>query len=102
MGATNIYFTDFFDVSPVALEEYGAFDVSLIGDLPLFVDPFLLFNSENPTYQALHGEIIRYMRFLKDVTLSERLTEPLVSSATCWRSKRQRLFFFLGNRIGND
>jgi len=64
---TDIYFSDYFRVSPDTLEEYGAFDISLVGDLPLFVDPFLLFNSENPTYQALHAEIIRYMRFLKDV-----------------------------------
>jgi hypothetical protein len=71
MGLINIYFTDFFGVPPDALEEYGAFDVSLVGDLPLFVDPFLLFNSENPAYQALHSEIIRYMRFLKDVTCSD-------------------------------
>src|SRR4051794_8696919 len=32
---------------------YGAVVVSLIGDLPLFIDPFLLFNSDNPIYQQL-------------------------------------------------
>lgn len=45
----NVYFSDFFSVDPVIMAEYGAFDVSLINDLPLFVDPFLLFNSEDPT-----------------------------------------------------
>jgi hypothetical protein len=55
---TDIYFSDYFSVSPDTIEEYGAFDVSLINDLPLFVDPFLLFNSENQTYQELHAEII--------------------------------------------
>ncbi len=35
--ATPIYFSDFFDVSTEALEEYGAFNVSLINDLPLFI-----------------------------------------------------------------
>lgn len=62
----RIYFTDFFGVSPDLLEEYGAFDVSLVNDLPLFIDPFLLFNSENPVYQQLHEEIIDYLRFLRD------------------------------------
>lgn len=63
--SARIYFTDFFGVPPTMLEEYGAFDVSLVNDLPLFVDPFLLFNSENPVYLQLHEEIIRYLRFLR-------------------------------------
>lgn len=65
----QIYFTDFFGVDPVILEEYGAFDVSLVNDLPLFIDPFLLFNSEKTEYQKLHEEIIRYLRFLRDKAL---------------------------------
>ena len=43
---SQIYFSDAFEVSPQILEEYGAFDVSLLNDLPLFIDPFLLFNSK--------------------------------------------------------
>jgi hypothetical protein len=44
----GIYFSDIFGVDPETLDQYGAFDVSLVNDLPLFVDPFLLFNSDNP------------------------------------------------------
>jgi hypothetical protein len=66
VATAQIYFSDFFDASPALLEAYGAFDVSLINDLPLFIDPFLLFNSRNPAYQRLHEEIIRYLRFLRD------------------------------------
>ncbi|WP_163579334.1 hypothetical protein, partial [Klebsiella pneumoniae] len=40
----NIYFSDLFSVPPKILEEYGAFDVALVNDLPLFVDPFLLYD----------------------------------------------------------
>ena len=65
-ATAQIYFSDFFDVSSALLEAYGAFDVSLINDLPLFIDPFLLFNSRNQEYQRLHDEIIRYLRFLRD------------------------------------
>lgn len=67
--STRIHFTDFFGVDPAVLEAHGAFNVSLINDLPLFVDPFLLFDSTNPTYRALHDEIIRYVRFLRDRAL---------------------------------
>lgn len=65
MTSIKIYFTDFYSVDPEKLREYGAFNISLLNDLPLFVDPFLLFNSENAQYQKLHDEIIKYMLFLK-------------------------------------
>jgi len=38
----KLYFSDFFEVSPEVIEKYGAFNPSLINDLPLFIDPFLL------------------------------------------------------------
>ena len=38
----EIYFSDVFEVPPESLEEYGAFNISLITDLPLFIDPFSL------------------------------------------------------------
>ena len=34
----KVYFTDWFNVDPDVLEEYGAFNISLINDLPLFID----------------------------------------------------------------
>jgi hypothetical protein len=74
----DIYFTDYFKVPLGEVDAYGAFDISLINDLPLFIDPFLLFNSDNATYQELHDDIIRYMRFLKGLAASSRLTDALV------------------------
>lgn len=74
----DIYFSDYFSISPEILNKYGAFDISLVSDLPLFVDPFLLFNSKNQTYQRLHAEIIKYMRFLKDVSVEEDIPEALL------------------------
>lgn len=62
-----IYFSDFFGVEPPTLEEYGAFNISLINDLPLFVDPFLLFDSVDEEYVKLHAEIIKYVKFLRDI-----------------------------------
>ena len=50
----NVLFSDVFKVDPAAVEAHGAFDVALVADLPLFVDPFLIFNSPDPTYQKLH------------------------------------------------
>lgn len=61
----KIYFTDFFNIDLSKLEDYGAFNVSLINDLPLFIDPFLLFGSKKPEYQELHNSILKYLTFLK-------------------------------------
>ncbi len=76
----DIYFSDFFRVSPDLLEEHGAFDISLVNDLPLFIDPFLLFNSDNPSYQELHEGLIRYMRFLKSVSGDPSIKPPLLEA----------------------
>ena len=80
MPDTNIYFSDFFEVSPESLEEHGSFNVSLVNDLPLFVDPFLLFNSDNKQYQLLHDEIIKYMRFLKVISAANNIPEALLKA----------------------
>lgn len=48
MEELKIYFSDFFDLHEDIIESYGAVNISLINDMPLFVDPFLLFNSEKP------------------------------------------------------
>ena len=70
----KIYFSDFFNIDPIKLEEYGAFNVSLINDLPLFIDPFLLFGSDKDEYQKLHNEILEYLKFLKGKS-EEGITE---------------------------
>ncbi len=61
----KIYFTDFFNVPSETLDNYGAFNLSLINDLPVFIDPFLLFGSKKPEYQELHKSILVYLTFLK-------------------------------------
>lgn len=62
----KVYFSDYFNVPSSALSEYGAFNLSLINDLPVFIDPFLLFNSEKKEYQNLHNKIIEYITFLRE------------------------------------
>ncbi|HVS14232.1 MAG TPA: hypothetical protein VMV46_09925 [Thermoanaerobaculia bacterium] len=76
----DIYFSDHFQVDPADLEGHGAFDISLINDLPLFVDPFLLFNSDKAEYRDLHEGIIRYVRFLKEMSAKEDIDPALLDS----------------------
>lgn len=63
------YFSDYFEIERTTLEQYGAFDISLIADLPLFIDPFLLFQSDKPEYKKLHLDIIQYLKYLRDMSI---------------------------------
>ena len=88
----KIYFSDVFGLQPAVLEDYGAFNIALINDLPLFVDPFLLYNSQNDTYRSLHENIITYLCFLRDRAVAGELTPgPSNSGCTSRRSSRTGL-----------
>ena len=62
MGDIKVYFSDYFDIEEDVIESYGAVNISLINDLPLFIDPFLLFNSTDSEYQKIHHELPSGMR----------------------------------------
>ncbi|WP_312777199.1 hypothetical protein [Pseudescherichia sp.] len=78
MPKLRIYFSDFFNVEPEIIKSYGAFNISLINDLPLFIDPFLLFN--NDKYKDLHQNIIKYVSFLRDRSQHGELNRGLIKS----------------------
>lgn len=98
--APAIYFTDFFNVSEEILESYGAFNVSLINDLPLFVDPFLLFDSEDPIHRGLHEEIITYVKYLRDVSVHGDLGHAEMNTLFRFPEVRQNWLGF--SRSGNQ
>ena len=82
MNGLNIYFSDFFNVDEDIIESYGAVNISLINDMPLFVDPFLLFNSEKPEYQQIHRNIISYLLFLQEQ--AEQHPDPPPGMLATW------------------
>lgn len=76
-----MYFSDFFDIDENLIEEYGAINISLINDLPLFIDPFLLFNSNSEKFQQIHKEIIKYLLFLqKQASLHPTLQNGMMNA----------------------
>jgi hypothetical protein len=108
MNGLRLYFSDFFNVDADIIESYGAVNISLINDLPLFIDPFLLFNSEKAEYQAIHQAIIKYILFLK--AGAERYPIAPLGMLTAWyrfsEIKQTWLGFSLsgnsGRGLGND
>jgi len=95
----RIYFSDVFSVAPNVLEEYGAFNIALVNDLPLFVDPFLLYDSPNPVYKKLHDEIITYLCFLRDRAVADELTSGTISQWLLFKEVKQNWLGF--SKTGN-
>jgi hypothetical protein len=90
----NVYFSDCFKVNPSVLAEYGAFNISLITDLPLFIDPFLLFNSRKKEYQTLHSNMLNYLSFLKGKASSQNVDKGLLKSWYQFSEIKQNWFGF--------
>jgi len=85
----STFFSDRFEIDGTAVDDYGAFDISLIADLPLFIDPFLLFNSDKPEYQLLHDELIRYLVFLREKAKKGSVSEALLRAWYCFPEVKQ-------------
>ena len=96
----KLYFSDYFEIPKDYLDQYGAFDISLVADLPLFIDPFLLFRSEKPEYQALHHDIIHYLQYLRDISLYETIDHGRLKSLFYFSEIKQNYlgFTYIGNK----
>ena len=82
------------------MKDHGTFDVSLINDLPMFIDPFLLFNSEKPEYQVLHREMIKYLKFLRNKSIGSALDKGSIYAWYVFKEIKQNWlgFSLSGNR----
>lgn len=97
---STLYFSDVFGVAPEQLKAFGAFDVSLINDLPLSIDPFLLFHSPRPEYRAQHEQLMRYLTFLRGKACDGALDEGELKAWFTFPEIRQS---WLGYSLsGND
>lgn len=94
------FFSDYFQIEPKVLENFGVVNVSLVSDLPLFIDPFLLFNSKKPEYRALHDSIIQYLVFLRDKATDKTIDDALLKAWYCFPEVRQTWLGF--SEFGND
>ena len=80
----KIYICDHININESVLETYGALNISLFSDFPLFIDPFLLFENGKEEYKKLHVEILRYVGYLRDRVLENNLSKGDI----------QHLFYF--------
>ena len=83
------FLSDHFGIDKMAFENYGAVNVSVVNDLPLFIDPFLLFHSEKAEYVALHEQIIEYLVFLRDRAADGHVNEGQLRNWYCFPEVKQ-------------
>jgi hypothetical protein len=96
----KLYFADVFDVEEAVLEKYGAFNITLVNDLPLFVDPFLLFDSKDKKFQALHDDVVKYLCFLRDRAVADELTPAGIKHWLYFKEIKQNWLGF--SKTGNS
>ena len=68
----KLLFSEYFEIDDGVLDVYGALNICIDADLPLFIDPFLLFSSEKPEYIELHGQVVNHLIQLKKLAVSEQ------------------------------
>jgi hypothetical protein len=61
MMNSQLLFADYFGIDQKVMDDYGALNICLEADLPLFIDPFLLFSSDNEEYRKLHDKIVGHL-----------------------------------------
>ena len=60
----NYKFSDYFKISKNVMDENDIYDISIVSDTPVFIDPFLLYISNKFEYQNAHEQIMKYLLFL--------------------------------------
>ena len=60
------------------MDDYGAINISLLNDIPLFIDPFLLYASDKQEYKQLHEGILDYLLFLRDKAANGSVTKEKI------------------------
>lgn len=59
--SVQLLFSEYFNIDKNVMDDYGALNICIDADLPLFIDPFLLFASDKKEYVDLHEKIVTHL-----------------------------------------
>ena len=77
----DLYFTDYFEVEPTVLEDYGAFDISVWSRICRCSSTHSCSSmAAIPSHQQLHQQILDYLLFLRDRAAEEDLDPRLIDT----------------------
>jgi hypothetical protein len=68
--SVQLLFSDYFKIDRKTIDSYGALNICIDADLPLFIDPFLLFASKKNEYVNLHEKIVNHLINLKKLAVN--------------------------------
>ena len=74
--SVKLHFSEYFDISEDLLANHGALNICVDADLPVFIDPFLLFASKKSEYVKLHDLIVGHLIYLKSYAESASKPDP--------------------------
>lgn len=69
MNNNVVFFSEYFWINSDDNNQHDFFDIVLDMDLPIFIDPFLIFCSDKKEYQELYSHIINYLKFLTEKSI---------------------------------
>lgn len=67
--SVQLLFSEYFGIDKNVMDNYGALNICIEADLPLFIDPFLLFASEKKEYVELHDNIVDHLVSLRKLAV---------------------------------
>ncbi len=67
--SVQLLFSEYFGIDKSVMDDYGALNLCIEADLPLFIDPFLLFASEKEEYVELHENIVQHLISLRKLAV---------------------------------
>ncbi len=88
------FISDHFNIDADIFEQYGILNISIVNDLPLFIDPFLLFHSEKSEYVKLHESMINYLVFLRDRAAVGSVSDGDLLNWYCFKEVKQNWLGF--------
>ena len=88
------FINEYLGIDEQLLDEFGAFNIFIINDLPLFIDPFFLFHSQKEEYQSLHKSIVDYVIFLRTKAALGPTSTGLLQSWYCFSEVKQNWLGF--------
>lgn len=68
--SVQLLFSDYFKIDRKTIDDFGALNICIDADLPLFIDPFLLFASKKNEYVNLHEKIVNHLVNLKKLAVN--------------------------------
>ena len=71
----KLLFSEYFEIDSEILDKYGALNICIDTDLPLFIDPFLMFSSEKEEYVELHEQVVGHLIQLKELATNNPSTD---------------------------